>query len=128
IVSGSRIHYDGTNIAVMADPLLPGVFTNLIGNAIKFGGPAVEVTIRAEETDGGVRVSVEDTGPGVPDKMKEAVFMRFGWSQSRKSGQGLGLYITRMLITRYGGRVRVDDRVPGHPECGAAFRFVLKRA
>ncbi|WP_353743251.1 hypothetical protein [Methanoculleus sp. DTU007] len=33
-----------------------------------------------------------------------------------------------MLIERYGGRIRVDDRVPGRPECGAAFRFWLKRA
>ncbi len=123
-----RFRYDGTDLAVMADLLLPEIFTNLIGNAIKFGGPSVEVTVRVEECGGEVRVSVEDTGPGVPDGMKETVFMRFGQSRSRKSGQGLGLYITRMLISRYGGRVRVDDRIPGRPECGAAFRFTLKRA
>ena len=123
-----RIHYDGTALAVMADPLLPEIFTNLIGNAVKFGGPEVEVTIGVEESADEVRISVEDTGPGVPDTMKEAVFMRFGQSRNRKSGQGLGLSITRMLVERYGGRIRVDDRVPGHPECGAAFRFTLKRA
>lgn len=128
IFSGSRIHYGGTDLTVMADALLPEVFTNLIGNAIKFSGQAVEVTIRVEEHGDEVLVSVEDTGPGVPDEMKEAVFMRFGHSRNRKSGQGLGLYITRMLIERYGGRIRVDDRVPGRPECGAAFRFTLKRA
>ncbi|MCE5338166.1 MAG: PAS domain S-box protein [Methanomicrobiaceae archaeon] len=123
-----RIHYDGTALAVMADPLLPEIFTNLIGNAVKFGGPEVEVTIEVEESADEVRISVEDTGPGVPDTMKEAVFMRFGQSRNRKSGQGLGLSITRMLVERYGGRIRVDDRVPGHPDCGAAFRFTLKRA
>ncbi|WP_292366523.1 MULTISPECIES: PAS domain S-box protein [unclassified Methanoculleus] len=128
IFSGSRIRYAGTNLAVMADPLLSEVFTNLIGNAVKFGGPDVTIAIRVEEQDGEVRISVEDTGPGVPDGMKEAVFMRFGQNRSRKSGQGLGLYITRMLVTRYGGRIRVDDRVPGRPECGAAFRFTLKKA
>ncbi|WP_244987753.1 PAS domain S-box protein [Methanoculleus chikugoensis] len=128
IFSGSRIHYGGTNLSVMADALLPEVFTNLIGNSIKFGGPEVEITIRVEESDGEVRVSVEDTGPGIPDGMKDAVFMRFGQSRSRKSGQGLGLYITRMLVSRYGGRIRVGDRVPGRPECGAAFRFTLKKA
>ncbi|MCK8518404.1 sensor histidine kinase [Methanoculleus sp. 7T] len=128
IFSEVRFHYDGTALAVMADPLLPEVFTNLIGNATKFGGPSVEVAIRVEENGGDVLVSVEDTGPGVPDEMKEAVFMRFGMNRNRKSGQGLGLYITRMLVTRYGGRIRVDDRVPGHPECGAAFRFSLKKA
>ncbi|MCM2465198.1 histidine kinase [Methanoculleus sp. CWC-02] len=126
--SGSRIHYDDTDLAVTADALLPEVFTNLIGNAIKFGGPAVEVAIRVEAHGDEVLVSVEDTGPGVPDEKKEIVFMRFGQSIHHKSGQGLGLYITRMLVERYGGRVRVDDRVPGRPECGAAFRFTLKRA
>ncbi|MDN5340653.1 MAG: hypothetical protein PWQ30_1762 [Euryarchaeota archaeon] len=128
IFSGSRIRYGGTNLVVMADALLPEVFTNLIGNSIKFGGPEVEITVRVEENDGEVVVSVEDTGPGIPDAMKDAIFMRFGQSRQRKSGQGLGLYITRMLVTRYGGRIRVDDRVPGRPECGAAFRFTLKKA
>jgi len=128
IFPGSRIRYGGTSLAVMADALLPEVLTNLIGNSIKFGGPEVEVTIRVEENDGEVVVVVEDTGPGIHDRMKDAIFMRFGQSRSRKSGQGLGLYITRMLITRYGGRVWVDDRVPGRPECGAAFRFTLKKA
>jgi PAS domain S-box-containing protein len=123
-----RFTYSSTDLTVTADALLSEVFTNLIGNAIKFGGPAVEITIRVEERDGEVLVSVEDTGPGVPDEMKEAVFMRFGQSRHRKSGQGLGLYITRMLIKRYGGRVRVGDRVAGRPECGAAFRFSLKKA
>jgi hypothetical protein len=33
-----------------------------------------------------------------------------------------------MLVTRYGGRIRVEDRVPGHPGCGAAFRFTLRKA
>jgi len=127
IFSEVTFQYDRRDLVIMADQLLPEVFTNLIGNAIKFGGPAVEVTIRVEESGDDVLVSVEDTGPGVPDEMKEAVFMRFGQSRNQKSGQGLGLYITRMLITRYGGRIWVDDRVPGHPECGAAFRFTLKR-
>ncbi|KLK88899.1 histidine kinase [Methanoculleus sediminis] len=128
IFSGSRIRYGSTNLAVMADALLPEIFTNLIGNSIKFGGPEVEITIGVEERDGEVQISVEDTGPGIPDGLKEAIFMRFGKSRQRKSGQGLGLYITRMLVTRYGGRIRVDDRVPGRPGCGAAFRFTLKKA
>lgn len=123
-----QFHYGGTSLSVMADRLLPEVFTNLIGNAIKFGGPKVEVAIRVEDEGEEILIAIEDTGPGVPDDMKEAIFMRFGQIKSQKSGQGLGLYITRMLIERYGGRIRVDDRVPGRQECGAAFRFWLKRA
>ncbi|WP_332450878.1 PAS domain S-box protein [Methanoculleus sp.] len=123
-----RFTYSSTGLTVTADALLSEVFTNLIGNAVKFGGPAVEITIRAEEQGGDVVVVVEDTGPGIPDDMKEAVFMRFGPHRGKMSGQGLGLYITRMLVERYGGRVRIGDRVPGRPECGAAFRFSLKKA
>ena len=127
IFAGCRIRYDGTGVMVMADGLLPEVFTNLIGNAVKFGGPEVEIAIRVEERGSEVVVVVEDTGPGVPDDRKEAVFMRFGPNQSKKSGQGLGLSITRMLVERYGGTIRVDDRIPGNPEEGAAFRFTLKK-
>jgi signal transduction histidine kinase len=112
----------------MADDLLPEVFANLIGNAEKFGEPGVEVTVRVEEGDGAVKVSVEDTGPGVPDREKPLLFTRFARGTNARSGKGLGLYITKMLISRYGGRIWVDDRVPGHPERGAAFRFTLPRS
>jgi PAS domain S-box-containing protein len=122
------IVYEGRPVGVMADDLLPEVFANLIGNAEKFGEPGVEVTVRVEEGDGAVKVSVEDTGPGVPDREKPLLFTRFARGTNARSGKGLGLYITKMLISRYGGRIWVDDRVPGHPERGAAFRFTLPRS
>ncbi|KUL03130.1 MAG: Two-component system protein A [Methanoculleus marisnigri] len=122
------IAYEGKQVRVTADDLLPEVFTNLIGNSIKFGEPGVGVRVRVEEGDGTVAVSVEDTGPGVPDAVKPTLFTRFVRGTSARSGKGLGLYITRMLITRYGGTIRVEDRVPGHPECGAVFRFILLRS
>lgn len=123
----ARIVYEERPIRVMADDLLSEVFANLIGNAEKFGGPEVEIAVRVEERDDTVEVSIEDTGPGVPDAVKPGLFTRFSRGTSSRSGKGLGLYITRMLVTRYGGRVWVDDRVPGRPECGAAFRFSLLR-
>lgn len=122
------IIYEGKQVRVTADDLLPEVFTNLIGNSIKFGEPGVGVRVRVEEGNGTVAVSVEDTGPGVPDAVKPTLFTRFVRGTSARSGKGLGLYITRMLITRYGGRIWVEDRVPGHPECGAVFRFTLLRS
>lgn len=122
------ITYEGRPIGVMADDLLSEVFANLIGNAEKFGGPEVEVTIRVEEGDGMVEVSIEDTGPGVPDREKPILFTRFARGTNKRSGKGLGLYITKALTTRYGGQIRIEDRVPGNPECGAAFRFTLPRS
>ncbi|MDN5340280.1 MAG: hypothetical protein PWQ30_1389 [Euryarchaeota archaeon] len=122
---GARIAYRGEPIEVMADDLLSEVFANLIGNAEKFGEPGVEISVRVEERGDQVEVAIEDTGPGVPDAIKPTLFARFAPGKNSRSGKGLGLYITRTLIERYGGRVWVDDRVPGSPECGTAFRFTL---
>lgn len=124
----ASIRYDGWPVEVCADSLLSMVFTNLIGNAVKFGGPEVEIAVTVEERDGDVLVSVEDTGPGIPDEVKRLLFRRFERGLGQGRGEGLGLYIVWKLVERYGGRVRVEDRVPGHPECGAAFRFTLARA
>jgi len=123
----ARIIYEGKPVWVMADDLLMEVFVNLVSNSIKFGEPGVEVRVRVEEGDRMVEISVEDTGPGVPDPVKPLLFTRFARGTNARSGKGLGLYITRMLVTRYGGSIRVEDRVPGHPERGAAFRFTLQR-
>ena len=111
---------------VWADDLLAEVFHNLIGNAVKFGGPDVVITISIETLDGNVVVTVADTGPGVPDELKKSIFRRFERGLIRARGEGLGLYICRTLLERYGGRIWVEDRVAGHPEKGAAFRFTLK--
>ncbi len=126
----ARIVYDGSHVTVLADDLLSEVFTNLIGNAAKHGGPGVGIEIAVEdaEEEGMVRVTVADTGPGIPDGMKETISARFEQRKGRGSGQGLGLSICRMLLSRYGGSIRVKDRVAGRPEEGAVFWFTLRKA
>ena len=121
------IRYTGSVYRVLVDDLLPEVFGNLIGNAVKHGGPDVVVTVRAEDAGELVRVTVEDTGPGVPDDQKEEIFHRYE-QQKRGVGEGLGLYLARILVERYGGEIWVEDRVPGRPDAGAAFGFTLKKA
>lgn len=125
---GSRISYTGTKVFVLADDLLAEVFSNLLGNAVKFGGQDAEIAIQVEDHGDEVTVSVEDTGPGVPDAVKPRLFNRLSRGNSGVAGTGLGLYICRTLIERYGGEIRVDDRVPGHPESGTAIRFSLRKA
>jgi PAS domain S-box-containing protein len=125
--SDVRIVYEGRPCEVWADDLVSEIFSNLIGNGIKFGGQDVEIAIRVDDYDGeNMLVSVEDTGPGVPDVLKKTIFHRFERERSHGSGEGLGLYIAKTLIERYGGRVWVDDRVEGRPDLGAAFRFTLQ--
>ncbi|MDV2482514.1 PAS domain S-box protein [Methanoculleus sp. Wushi-C6] len=123
---GSTICYNGAHHQVRADNLLSVIFNNLIGNAVKHGGPDTEIAVRVEEEDGSVRVSIEDTGPGVPDDEKHEIFHRYE-KKKRGVGEGLGLYLVQILVERYGGRVWAEDRVPGYPEHGAAFRFTLRK-
>jgi PAS domain S-box-containing protein len=124
----AHIHYEGTHASVMADYLLSEVFTNLIGNSIKFGGPNVDITIRVENHGDEVEVAVEDTGPGIAAKVKPLIFNRFQRGESKASGKGLGLYLSRMLVERYGGCIWVEDRIPNHPEMGVSIKFKVKKA
>jgi PAS domain S-box-containing protein len=123
--SHASIFFEDTGNTVIADEFLSEVFVNLIGNSIKFGGPDVKITVKAEEIEGNVLISVEDTGCGIPDEQKQAVFTVFQRNSQKASGRGLGLHIARLLLERYCGSIWIEDRVPGKPSEGAAVRFTL---
>lgn len=115
-------------VTVLADEMLQVVFQNLISNSIKSGGAAVVIEVIVEDLpDGMLLVSFCDTGNGIPDETKPGIFDRFMQGSDMRSSYGLGLHIVKMLIESYGGRIWADDRVPGHPEQGAAIRFTLKK-
>ncbi|HUK38158.1 MAG TPA: ATP-binding protein [Methanomicrobiales archaeon] len=122
------VHYDGTTATVCANSLLPEVFRNLIGNSAKFGGKGVEIWIRVADGGDHVTVSVEDNGPGIPEDLKPAIFNRFQRGRTTKSGKGLGLYISRMIVEGCGGSIWAGDRVEGEPGKGAAIRFTLRKS
>ena len=121
------LHYGGTTARVCANSLISEVFRNLIGNSAKFGGPGIQVWIRVTDEGDRVTVSVEDNGPGIPDELKPVIFNRFQRGKTSRSGKGLGLYISRMIIEGYGGRIWVGDRVEKEPKKGAAIRFTLRK-
>jgi len=73
-----------------------------------------------------VLVRIEDTGPGVPDDAKYEIFHQYEMKK-RGVGEGLGLYLVQILVERYGGRIWMEDRVPGRGGEGAAFVFTLER-
>lgn len=110
----AEICVDGSlpKVRVWADPLLNSVFRNLLTNAIRHNDKdKPEIVLSAEESDGIIRVRVEDNGPGVPDMQKEDVF-----GQEEKGldspGTGMGLYLVDALIDSYGGDVWVEDNDP----------------
>ena len=123
----TRIDYDGKDAVVMADGMLSSVFNNLIGNSIKYGGTEPHVVIQVEPRDTDVLISIEDNGHGIPDALKPLVFERFQRGDTTVSGKGLGLFICRSLVERYGGQIRVEDRVRNDPSQGTVIRFTLPK-
>lgn len=89
------------------------VLGNLISNALKYTPKGGRITLVGCRDGAGVRLSVSDTGPGIPEEALESVFERF--SQGRPGehgGLGLGLYISRCLVEAQGGRIWAQRR-PG---------------
>lgn len=88
--------------------------TNLIENALKYG---YEARVGTERTKGGVVVSVEDRGPGIPASQLEAVFAPFRRGDKARSsdsgGVGLGLSIAQAIAEDHGGEVRLTNRGEG---------------
>ncbi|HEY3083623.1 MAG TPA: ATP-binding protein [Chloroflexota bacterium] len=103
------------------------VLDNLVGNALRHTPPGGRVEIRAEEDGGTLRVTVRDSGEGIPVHELSRVFEPFyrgDASRPRAGGAGLGLTIARGIVELHGGRIWVESP-PGQ---GAAFHFTLPRA
>ena len=94
----------------MADGFLPEVFANLLGDIRHYGGSGVNCRIRVEPRGDEVLVSIEDDGPGIPDREKERLFARPAGAGTAAERPGLGLSIAGALVRRYGGRIWADDR------------------
>jgi signal transduction histidine kinase len=107
--------------------LIERVLQNLIGNAIKFTPPGGAIGVLAEAPSaepGWVRISIRDTGPGVPDELRGRLFQKFAAGQQAGRGSGLGLAFCRLVVEAHGGRIWAE----GEPGQGAIFIFTLPQA
>ena len=106
---------------------LEQVLDNLVSNAIKFSpeGGTIRVVVRREGED--VLVSVQDPGVGIPQNQLDAIFGLFYQAEDpvsrRTGGMGLGLYISKEIITRHGGRIWAASE----PNRGSTFTVALPR-
>lgn len=99
------------------------VFSNLLANAVKYTPKGGVVQLTMEANDGFIRVSVSDTGTGIPAEQHERVFRRFTQVGGGRGGVGLGLYIARRIVEAHRGKIGVVSR-PGE---GSTFFFTLPR-
>lgn len=115
------------------ESLLPHVWTNLIGNAVKFSPKGGEIRIKMMRTEGAVVFTIEDDGPGIVPGDEEHIFTKFYQSESSHGmeGNGLGLALVRQIVEMSGGSVDVQNleaggcrftvRLPLEQEKGAGF-------
>lgn len=108
---------------VMADPArVQQVFSNLVGNALKFTPLNGCVELCAVRSEDEVQFSVIDTGPGIPPDQMPHVFRRFFQANKKdRRGIGLGLTIAQAIVEAHGGRIWVESELGR----GSTFRFTI---
>jgi signal transduction histidine kinase len=93
-------------------PRIRRVLENLVRNATAATGPGGTVRLRSRTTDAGLRLVVEDTGPGIPEEVRDTLFEPFV-TYGKKEGTGLGLAIVKAFTERQGGTVRFETSPAG---------------
>ena len=110
---------------VGSDILIYRLVYNLVENAIKYNHSGGQVTVTADRKEKHVYLSVEDTGTGIPEELKERVFepfFRVDKSRSRElGGVGLGLALVREIVRVHDGSIMVKS----NPSGGTIFEVVL---
>jgi two-component system phosphate regulon sensor histidine kinase PhoR len=113
----------------LADPnALDVVLSNLLDNALKYTEPGGEIRVQIAAEGERVRLSVEDTGIGIPEADRARIFERFYRVDKARSrvlgGTGLGLAIAKHLVLAMGGEISVEST----PGVGSTFHVLLPRA
>ncbi len=121
---------DGKPMIALADAdRLQQVFWNLLSNATKFTPEGGEITMGLERAGGNARITVVDSGIGIPREFLPHVFERFrqaeGGSRREYGGLGLGLSLVRYFVELHGGSVEAASPGPG---LGASFTVTLPLA
>ena len=98
------------------------VLGNLVGNALQFTPDGGHITLRTEVLERVVRITVEDTGPGIKPEHLPHVFEQY-WKADSK-GTGLGLYLASSIVRAHGGEIGVRSEAGR----GATFFFTIPRA
>jgi signal transduction histidine kinase len=110
-------------------PGFDSVPRNLLDNAIKYSPPGGRITVALSAEGDRARLTVSDTGEGIPPEKVDRLFRKFerlGAEKGAQEGHGLGLSIVAKLVELSAGTVHVEDRTDGRP--GAVFRVEVPLA
>lgn len=105
--------------------LITRVLENLVSNAIKYTPRGGAICIRCEPRPAGVRIAVQDEGPGVPPEARSRIFEKFQTGTAHQEAgfhsAGLGLAFCKLVVEAHGGRIGIEDAQPR----GSIFWFEL---
>lgn len=118
-----EVRVDAHEVVATIDPAqVERIVENLVINTLKHTPAGTPIWVRAEGADGGVLIVVEDSGPGVPDNIRNDLFKPFVKNtREHVSGTGIGLSLVDRFAKLHGGRAWVEDRPGG----GSSFRVFL---
>jgi len=126
--TGERVRLEQAPRAVRAlcdANVIRRVIANLVANAMKFTPESGRITVRVEGDAVGQKVSVVDTGSGIPSEYHDKVFEKFGQAEASRAGaqrsSGLGLTFCKLAVEAHGGRIGVESAVGK----GSTFWFTL---
>ncbi len=123
---GRDIHLDVDDATIDLDGAkVERIVENLVSNALRHTDRGAQIWVRARRQDGGVLLTVEDDGAGIPDELKEEVFEAFrqapGSAAGHSPGVGIGLSLVKRFAELHGGSAWIEDRPGG----GSVFNVSL---
>lgn len=97
------------------ESLMHHVWSNLIGNAIKFGPEGGTIRLTLNQTDGRLVFAIEDEGEGIPEEERQRIFNKFYQldSSHKQEGNGLGLSLAKQIVHTCNGEIQVENRAEG---------------
>lgn len=122
-----NIETGDNNYSILAEPIVKEIFVNILHNAIRMQGKKPWISISTEKRKKKLIISISDSGPGISDRMKRELFIRFG-TKGKRMRRGLGLSIAKILVERYNGDIMVENRIDGDHTRGARFIIELPSA
>jgi heavy metal sensor kinase len=133
LAAEARLHFDlhlAPQVRVMADrTLLQTAIFNLIGNAIKYNEPDGKVSLRLEQNENRILLTVANSGPGIPPEDQPKIFDRFFRVQRATAGGadgiGLGLSLAREIVRAHGGELTLRESRRGWTEFAVELKANL---
>jgi PAS domain S-box-containing protein len=128
-----KFEYPDGLYGVLADNLIEELFSNIFWNAVEHNTHdkkmlEIKITRPADNPDKYWQVEIHDNAFGIPDDQKNIIFNPELCFQNGNNSNGIGLSIINALVERYGGKLWVENRVPGDHTQGSVFKLLLRKA